>query len=63
MCTTGCDAEKGVHVGYGVLAPHLQVKASSNAYKNNIAFIRGGDELMVLAGWRSRVSVPVWQAG
>lgn len=33
----------------------VQVKAASNAFKNNVSIIRGGEELMSLAGWYPKV--------
>jgi hypothetical protein len=32
-----------------------RIKASSNVFKNNILLLRGGEELMVLAGWLQKV--------
>lgn len=32
--------------------PAAQLKATSNAFKNNIASVKGGEEMFVLTGWR-----------
>lgn len=34
---------------------YRQVKAASNAYKNNVAALKGGERLMLLAGWTPQV--------
>jgi hypothetical protein len=33
-----------------------QVKATSNAFKNNISSQKGGEHLVMLAGWRAKVA-------
>lgn len=32
-----------------------QVKAISNVFKNNVCNVKGGEELMMLAGWKTEV--------
>jgi len=35
---------------------HTQVKVGSNAFKSNVGSVKGGEKLMVLAGWRIQVT-------
>ena len=47
----------GSHSAGHLPAVWLQVKASGNTFKSTVSGVKGGDHLMLLAGWKTQVCV------